>query len=186
MTSINIPSWYQSITFLEWYWYTIDMTIDILSITVYWLRLHNNSQSNLVVLFFPSLLKKKNKNILYPTSFLCLLRGGAIFLQHLLRDLTIQQRRRPCKSRWKQTSHHFKLSRDYPISSCYLKEGDFGWSWREGNALKFGQQMVEFIALPFPFPSKLRIWSFHVVVVQWRQRNVPKSVMHVQSCCVAH
>ena len=66
----------------------------------------------------------------------------------------------------KQTSHHFKLSRDYPISSCYLKEGDFGWSWREGNALKFGQQMVQFIALPFPFPSKLRIWSFHVVVVQ--------------------
>ena len=66
----------------------------------------------------------------------------------------------------KQTSHHFKLSRDYPISSCYLKEGDFGWSWRAGNALKFGQQMVQFIALPFPFPSKLRIWSFHVVVVQ--------------------
>ena len=24
----------------------------------------------------------------------------------------------------KQTSHHFKLSRDYPISSCYLKEGE--------------------------------------------------------------
>ena len=28
--------------------------------------------------------------------------------------------------------------------------------------------------------SRSRI--FHVVVVQWRQRNVPKSVMHVQSC----
>ena len=26
-------------------------------------------------------------------------------------------------------------------------------------------------------------WSFHVVVVQRRQRNVQKSVMHVQSCC---
>ena len=26
---------------------------------------------------------------------------------------------------------------------------------------------------------------FHVVVVQWRQRNVQKSVMHVQSCCFA-
>ena len=23
----------------------------------------------------------------------------------------------------------------------------------------------EFIALPFPFPSKLKIWAFHVVVV---------------------
>ena len=28
--------------------------------------------------------------------------------------------------------------------------------------------------------------DFHVVVVQWRQRNVEKSVMHVQSCCFAY
>ena len=41
------------------------MTIDILSITIYWLRLHNNSQSNLVVLFFPSLLKKKKLRMYY-------------------------------------------------------------------------------------------------------------------------
>ena len=34
----------------------------------------------------------------------------------------------------------FNIFRDYPNSSCYLKEGDFGWSWREGNALKFGQR----------------------------------------------
>jgi len=40
----------------------------------------------------------------------------------------------------KQTSHHFKLFRDYLNLLCYLKEGDFGWSWREGNALKFGQR----------------------------------------------
>ena len=29
--------------------------------------------------------------------------------------------------------------------------------------------MVEFIALPFLFPSKLKILSFHVVVMQWLQ-----------------
>ena len=40
----------------------------------------------------------------------------------------------------KQTSHHFKLFRDYPSSPRYLTEGDFGWSWREGNALKFRQR----------------------------------------------
>ena len=28
----------------------------------------------------------------------------------------------------KQTSHHFKLFRDYPSSPHYLTEGDFGWS----------------------------------------------------------
>ena len=35
-------------------------------------------------------------------------------------------------------------------------------------------EIVEFIALPFPFSSKLKIWSFHVVVVQGQQRNVQK------------
>ena len=44
--------------------------------------------------------------------------------------------------------------------------------------------MVEFIA--FPFSSKLKIWSFHVVVVQGLQRSVQKEVMHMQSCCFAH
>ena len=32
----------------------------------------------------------------------------------------------------------------------------------------------------------LKNWSFRVVVVQRRQRNVQKSVMHVQSCCFAN
>ena len=86
----------------------------------------------------------------------------------------------------KQSSLYFKLFRDYPSSPHHLKEGDFGWSWREGNVLKFGQRWHRFIALPFLFPSKLKIRSFHVAVVQWRQRNVQKRVMHVQSCCFAH
>ena len=51
---------------------------------------------------------------------------------------------------------------------------------REGNA-QVQTEMVEFIALPFASSKKLKIWSFHVVVVQGRRRNVEKSVMHVQS-----
>ena len=35
-------------------------------------------------------------------------------------------------------------------------------------------EMVEFIALPFPFPSKLEIWSTRVLVMQGEQRNVQK------------
>ena len=35
----------------------------------------------------------------------------------------------------------------------------------------------------FTSSTKREIRHFHVVVVQWRQRNVPKSVMDVQSCC---
>ena len=40
----------------------------------------------------------------------------------------------------------------------------------------------------FVFPSwkKPEIRHFHVVVVQWWQRNVQKSVMHVQSCYFAN
>ena len=37
--------------------------------------------------------------------------------------------------------------------------------------------------LVFPSSTKLEITHFHVVVVQWRQRNVQKSVMHVLSFC---
>ena len=52
---------------------------------------------------------------------------------------------------------------------------------REGNA-QVQTEMVEIIALPYPSSNKkLKIWSFHVVVVQGRRRNVEKSVMHVQS-----
>ena len=29
-------------------------------------------------------------------------------------------------------------------------------------------------------------WHFHVIVAQWRQRNVQQSVMHVQTCCFAN
>ena len=37
----------------------------------------------------------------------------------------------------------------------------------------------------FTSSIKRQIRHFPVVVVQWRQRNAQKSVMHVQSCCFA-
>ena len=43
----------------------------------------------------------------------------------------------------------------------------------------------ESCCLVFPSSTKREIRHFHVVVVQRRQRNVQKSVMHVQSCCFA-
>ena len=38
----------------------------------------------------------------------------------------------------------------------------------------------------FTFSINRESRHFRVVVVQWRQRNVQKSVMHVQSCCFAN
>ena len=40
--------------------------------------------------------------------------------------------------------------------------------------------------LAVPYSSKLKMWSFHVIVVQGRQRKVQKNVMHMQGCCLAH
>ena len=40
--------------------------------------------------------------------------------------------------------------------------------------------------LVFTFSTKREIRHFHVLVEQWRQRNVQKSVMHVQSCYFAN
>ena len=43
----------------------------------------------------------------------------------------------------------------------------------------------ESCCLLFPSSTKREIRHFHVVVVQRRQRNVQKSVLHVQSFCFA-
>ena len=54
-----------------------------------------------------------------------------------------------------------------------------------GTALKFKKRKKIRRRL-FTSPIEREIRYFHVVVVQWRQRNVQKSVMHdVQTCCFA-
>ena len=44
----------------------------------------------------------------------------------------------------------------------------------------------EIRCLVFTSFTKHEIRHVHVVVMQWRQRNLQKSVMHVQSCCFAN
>ena len=57
---------------------------------------------------------------------------------------------------------------------------------KRGDCPQIQTEMLEFIALPFPFTNERKIWQFHVVVFQGWQRNVQKSLMHVQSCCFAN
>ena len=57
---------------------------------------------------------------------------------------------------------------------------------KRGGRAQVQTQRVEFIASPFPSSKQIKIWSFHVVVVQGRLRNVQKSVMQVQSYYFAH
>ena len=47
------------------------------------------------------------------------------------------------------------------------------------------EREIKFRRCLFTFSIKREIRHFHVVVVQKRQRNVQKSVMHVQSWCFA-
>ena len=85
----------------------------------------------------------------------------------------------------KKTLHPVKVFRRHPKTPCYLKEGNLGWTGKKGDCAKVQTDMVEFIALPFPFSIKLKTWSFYIVVVQAQQRNLQKRVLHVQSCCFA-
>ena len=54
-----------------------------------------------------------------------------------------------------------------------LKRGNRFWVVRDRFWVV--REILKFIALLFPFSSQLKIWSFHVVVVQGRLRNVQKA-----------
>ena len=46
------------------------------------------------------------------------------------------------------------------------------------------EKEIKFCRRLFTSSIKRYIWHFHAVVVQNRQRNVQKSVLHMQSCCL--
>ena len=88
----------------------------------------------------------------------------------------------------------------YPASKCklveslYNNDGDqFVKCWQILLELNFkglyrsSKKEKESRCLVLTFSIKREFRHFHVVVVvQWRKRNVQKSVMHVQSCCFAN
>ena len=96
------------------------------------------------------------------------------WLKTIYRDLTVRQRRRPWKDQWKIDSASFQtISR---FSEVVLLWRGFRLELKRGGSARVQTEMVEFIALPFSSSKKLKIWSFHVVVVQRWQRIVQKGV----------
>ena len=84
-------------------------------------------------------------------------------------------------------SRCFKLYRAYSISSNSPNASNFFFLTLNSNGLcQNSGKEKESRCLVCTSSKKREIRYFHVVVVQWRQRNVQKSVMHVQSCCVAN
>ena len=66
----------------------------------------------------------------------------------------------------------WQFSRELNSKRLYLSSG----KEKESRCLVF---------TVFTSSEKREIRQFHVVIVHWRQRNVQKSMMHVQSCCLA-
>ena len=81
-------------------------------------------------------------------------------------------------------SHFFSLYRDYSNSLTLSNASELFWSWISINHIQVHEEN-EFCHCLFTSFTKREIRHFHVVVVQWRQRNIQKSVMQVQSCCFA-
>ena len=77
-----------------------------------------------------------------------------------------------------------KLYRAYSIAFNSSNVGKFFRSWILKDCIQF-QEISRKLSSFVPVLDKREIRQFHVVVLQRRQRNVQKSVMHVQSCCFA-
>ena len=78
-----------------------------------------------------------------------------------------------------------KRYRDYSISFNSSNVGNFCLDLNSKNLYQSSGKENESRCRVFTSSTKREIWHFYVVVMQWRQRNVQNSVMHVQSCCFA-
>ena len=83
-------------------------------------------------------------------------------------------------------SRSFNLHRDSSNSLTLSNVGELSWSWIPEKPYPSSEWERKFHSSLFTPSIKREIRHFLVVVVQWRQRNVQKSVIHVQSCCFAN
>ena len=84
----------------------------------------------------------------------------------------------------KVNSRSLKLQCDYHNSLTLSNAGKLSWSWIL-KKFKFRERKRNWSSLVHVV-DETRHLAIHFVVVEWRQRNVQKSVVHVQSCCFAN
>ena len=80
----------------------------------------------------------------------------------------------------------FILHRSYSNSFNLSNVGDFFQKLNSKGPCHFSEKEIESRCLVFTSSVRREIRQFQVVVVQRRQDNVQKSVMHVQSCCFSN
>ena len=102
------------------------------------------------------------------------------------KDLKIRERRWQRKHRLKSefafiqsSSRQFQLTYFVKCRRTLLELN----SWKTISEFRMRKKISSRL---FTSSIKREIRHFLVVVVQWRQRNVQKSMMHVQSCCFAN
>ena len=85
--------------------------------------------------------------------------------------------------RWTMKSRCLKLYRAYSSSFNSSNVGKCFWSWILKDWIEVQKKTEGSRCLVSMSSTKREIRHFHVVLVQWQQRNVQKGGMHVQSCC---
>ena len=79
-------------------------------------------------------------------------------------------------------SRCFKIHCSYSTSFNVSNVGKFFWIWILKGCMWVEKRIRKAVDL-CSRPLKKKICQFHFVAAQQRQRNVQKSVLHVQSCC---
>ena len=103
-------------------------------------------------------------------------------------DLTNEIYSQTAKTVFNHLKSEFALPKTYRAYSITFNSpnvGKFFWSWILKDCINVEEKKRKVVVRLFPRSTKREIRQFHVVVVQRRQRNVQKSVMHVKSCCFA-
>ena len=102
------------------------------------------------------------------------------------RELKQQRRRRPRKRHLKSEFALLQTLSRLLYLVHFVKCWQFFLEMNSKRLHQSSGKEIETRSLVFTSSEKREIRQFHVVVVHWRQRNVQKSVMHVQSCCFAN
>ena len=135
-------------------------------ITFYWRRIRNPQQSRIQDFWIPFHGAKS----IWPVEESKVQRYCIIEVSvSITRDLTIRQRRRQWKRRWKNRLRVLWNFCRYTKSPSQLNvRRKVRLQLKRWNRFWVQREMVKFIALPFPFSTQLKLWSFHVVVVRAR------------------
>ena len=112
----------------------------------------------------------------------------SFLLHNSKRELKQQRRRQLQWNHWINEMNGAASNFTALIPSRSIREimAIFFWSWILKGCIKFQEKKEKVVAFAFTSSTRREMRYFHVIIVQWRLRNVQKSVMHEQSCCFAN